>query len=127
MDSQLQKFCIYNLLQKTGVQHAEGRVHSKSLMEELSLIGFIPYTDNYLLQKDIGMGVDLNGHLYVAPHLVRFSTDTPIYPYFSTITKAKGNKYCVDENLFIDTILDKAPLCEFKPNKGSIRMPFDGI
>lgn len=124
MYSQLQKSCIFSLLQETGVQHAEGRVRSKSIMEEMSLIGFIPYTDNYLLQKNIGMGIDLNGHLYVAPYLVQFSRDTPIYPYFRTITTALGKQYSVDENLYIDPILDKAPLYEFNLEK--IRLPFDG-
>ncbi|MBQ9293983.1 MAG: hypothetical protein IJ219_03540 [Bacteroidaceae bacterium] len=123
MDSELQKSSIFGLLQETGVQHAEGRVRSKSLMEEMSLIGFIPYTDNYLLQKDIGMGIDLNGHLYVAPNLVKFSKDTPIYPYFKKIVKANGKKYNLNENLYLDPILDKAPLYEF--NHKEIRMPYD--
>ena len=105
---QLETSSIFNLLLETGIQRAEGRVQSKSLNEEMSLIGFIPYTENYLLQKDVGLKIDLNGHLCVAPYLIRFSKTTPVYPYFKTITKASGKKYSVDSNLNIDRIWDIA-------------------
>lgn len=66
MNSQLQKSSLFSLLRETGMQRAEGRVRSKSLLEEMSLIGFVPYTDYYLHQLVLS-SVDLNGHLYVAP------------------------------------------------------------
>lgn len=108
INSQLQKSSLFNLLCETGIQHAEGRVRSKSLFEEMSLIGFIPYTDYYIHQLAFN-SFDLNDHLYVAPYLVKFSKDTPVYPYFKTITKAIGKKYRIDEKLYIDPILDEIP------------------
>ena len=37
--SQLHKSSLYNLLSENGIQQAEGRVRSKSLLEDMSLIG----------------------------------------------------------------------------------------
>ena len=48
--SHIHKSSLFNLLNETGMQQAEGRVRSKSLLEEMSLIGFIPYTDYYTIQ-----------------------------------------------------------------------------
>lgn len=107
--SQLHKSSLFNLLNETGMQQAEGRVRSKSLLEEMSLVGFIPYTDCYLHQLDFGISIDLNDHLFVAPFLVRFSKDTPVYPFFKTILKAKGKKYKLDGSLYIDSIIDEIP------------------
>lgn len=123
-NSQLQKSSLFSLLNETGTQQAEGRVRSTSLMEEMSLIGFIPYTDNYMLQMNFGMKIDLDGHLYVAPYLVRFSKDTPVYPYFKTITKATGKQYKMDENLYIDSLLDEIPSCEL--NNIKFKLPLQG-
>ena len=92
MNSQLLKSSLFSLLCDTGMQRAEGRVRSKSLLEEMSLIGFIPYTD-YYIHHLLFSSVDLNDHLYVAPYLVKFSKDSPVYPYFKTITSAEGKKY----------------------------------
>ena len=97
------------MLHETGMQQAEGRVRSKSLLEEMSLIGFVPYTDNYLNLLDFGINIDLNDHLFVAPFLVRFSKDTPVYPFFKTISKAEGKKYKLDCSLYIDSIIDEIP------------------
>lgn len=109
MYSQLHKSSLFSLLNETGIQQAEGRVRSKSLLEEMSLIGFIPYTDYYLNLLDFGINIDLNDHLFVAPFLVRFSKDTPVYPFFKTISKAEGKKYKLDRSLYIDSIIDKIP------------------
>lgn len=110
VNSELQKSSIYGLVLETGIQHAEGRVRSKSLLEEMSLIGFIPYTDNYIFQMNLGLKVDLNEHLYVAPNLVKFSKKTPAYPVFKTVTKANGKEYEVNKDLYMDSILDELPL-----------------
>ncbi len=123
MNSQLQKSSLFSLLCETGMQRAEGRVRSKSLLEEMSLIGFVPYTDYYLHQLVLS-SVDLNDHLYVAPHLVRFSKDTPVYPYFKTITKAIGKKYRIDEKLYIDPILDEIPKSVLQ--YAHFKLPLDG-
>lgn len=111
--SQIHKSCLSSLLNETGMQQAEGRVRSKSILEEMSLIGFIPYTDYYTIQLAL-TSVDLNGHLYVAPYLVKFSKDTPVYPYFKTITKATGKQYRIDGKLYIDPILDDKKLGRFR-------------
>lgn len=122
--SQLNKSSLFSLLNENGMQRAEGRVRSKSLLEEMSLIGFIPYTDYYTHQL-ILTSVDLNDHLYVAPYLVRFSKDTPVYPYYKTITKAIGKQYRVDGNLYIDPILDEIPSSVLQ--YAHFKLPLDGI
>ncbi len=122
-NSPLDKSSLYNLLCETGKQQAEGRVRSKSLLEEMSLIGFIPYTDYYIHQLVFGT-VDLNNHLYVAPYLVKFSKDTPAYPYFKTITRATDKKYRIDEKLYLDPILDEIPSSTLQ--NVNIKFPFNG-
>ena len=121
--SHIHKSSLFNLLNETGMQQAEGRVRSKSLLEEMSLIGFIPYTDYYTIQLALN-SVDLNGHLYVAPNLVKFSKDTPAYPYFRTITKATGKQYRIDGKLYIDPILDEIPSCILQ--YAHCKQPVDG-
>lgn len=122
--SQVYESSIHSLLCKTGIQQAEGRVRSISLMEEMSLIGFIPYSINHLLQFDMGLNINLNDNLCVAPYLVKFSKDTPVYPYFKTIKSATGNKYRIDNNLYIDPILNEIPENILKYNH--IKLPFCG-
>lgn len=124
MYSQLNKSSLFSLLNETGMQQAEGRVRSKSLLEEMSLIGFIPYT-NYYLHQLVLTSVDLNNHLYVAPYLVRFSKDTPVYPYYKTITKATGRQYRVNGNLYIDPILDEIPSSVLQ--YAHFKLPLGGI
>lgn len=121
--SQLHKSSLFSLLNETGMQQAEGRVRSKSLLEEMSLIGFVPYTDYYIHHLVLS-SVDLNHHLYVAPYLVKFSKDTPVYPYFKTITKATGKQYRVNGQLYIDPILDKIPSSVLQYNH--VKLPLDG-
>ena len=123
MNSQLHKSSLYNLLYDTGMQRAEGRVRSKSLLEEMALIGFIPYTDYYLHQLVLS-SVNLNDHLCVAPYLVRFSKGTPVYPYYKTITKATGKKYRIDGKLYIDPILDEIPKSVLQ--HAQFKLPLDG-
>lgn len=123
MNSQLQKSSLFSLLSDSGMQRAEGRVRSKSLLEEMSLIGFIPYTDYYLHQLLLS-SIDLNNHLYVAPYLVRFSKESPVYPYFKTITKAIGKKYRIDGKLYIDPILDEIPKSVLQ--YAHFKLPLDG-
>lgn len=106
---QLQKSSLFNLLCETGVQQAEGRVRSQSLLEEMSIVGFIPYTDDYNQLWDFGTSMNLNGELYVAPFLMKFSKDTPVYPYFKTISKAEGKKFILNDHIYIDTVIDKIP------------------
>jgi len=124
MYSQLHKSSLYSLLRQTGIQQAEGRVRSKSLLEEMSLIGFIPYTEYSIELWNFGLNVDLNNHLYVAPNLIKFSKDTPAYPYFRAIEAAEGKKYKMDNRLIIDSIIDKIP--EYVLKYKDIARPFTG-
>lgn len=121
--SQLHKSSLFGLLNETGMQQAEGRVRSKSLLEEMSLIGFVPYTDYYMHQLVLS-SVDLNDHLYVAPYLVKFSKDTPVYPYFKTITRATGKQYRIDGQLYIDPIIDEIPSSVLQ--YAHFKLPLDG-
>lgn len=122
--SELHKSSLAYLLNETGLQQAEGRVRSISLLEEMSLIGFIPYTKDFTIQSILNPA-NLNSRLFVAPYFVKFSQDTPAYPYFKNISKAKGKQYRIDGKLFIDPILSdilhNTPLKYVNP-----KMPFDG-
>lgn len=122
--SELQKSSLAYLLNETGMQQAEGRVRSISLLEEMSLIGFIPYTKDFTIQSILNPA-NLNSRLFVAPYFVKFSQDTPAYPYFKRISMAEGKQYRVDGKLYIDPILSdilhNTPLQYVNP-----KMPFDG-
>lgn len=103
MNSELQKSSIRYLLQKEGEQQACGKVRSESLHEDMSLIGFVPYSvvySDFLLS----LGVDLNDQLVITPYFVRFSKQDPVYPIFKSLRKANGMKYKVNEKLLISTI-----------------------
>ena len=106
MSTQLEQSSIKSLLHAQGVQQATGRVRSENLLEEMSLIGFVPYSVYY----DYFLGeskIDLNSHLYVTPYLLRCSSsDSPI-PVFHTIHRAVEKDYCIENNLMIDSILDE--------------------
>ena len=108
MNSQLQKSSLISLLRESGCERAEGRVRSTSLLEEMSLVGFIPYTD-YSYVQSVMSSVDLNGHLYVAPYLVKFDKDGPVFPYFKKIIKAEGKKYKLEESLYVYPALEDMP------------------
>lgn len=103
MENQIQKSSIKHLLHADGIQHAFGRVRSASLQEEMSLIGFIPYGINENLSCDLPVmsSIDLNEHLIVTPHLLRFASSTRTFPIFKSIKKAMGNRYRVDKNLVL--------------------------
>ena len=67
----------------------------------------------------------LNDHLYVAPYLVKFSNEAPIYHYFKTITKATGNQYKIDNKLYIDPILNYLP-SYYIDNSKHCNLPING-
>lgn len=105
-NTQLEQSSIKSLLQAKGVQQATGRVRSEYLLEEMSLIGFVPYSVyfDYFLEES---KIDLNSHLYVTPYLLRCSSsDSPI-PVFHTIRRAAEKEYCIENNLLIDSNLDE--------------------
>ena len=111
MNPELQKNSIRSLLQEKGELTASGRVRSESLSEEMSLIGFIPYS-YYSRFTLLSLKADLNDQLIVSPYFVRFSKQDSVLPIFRTIRSAKGKKYLIDEKLTIDsvpeTVLSKA-------------------
>jgi hypothetical protein len=121
MENQLQKSSVKNLLQEEGIQHATGRVRSASLQEEMSLVGFVPYSlSNLYLQ--LAMYMDLNDGLIVTPYCIKFSKINTVYPIFKSIQLASRNKYEIDDSLIIGTIVDDIPERNFKALK--IPSPF---
>ena len=116
MENQLQTSSVKNLLQEEGIQHATGRVRSVSLLEEMSLVGFVPYSLSNLYLH-LSMYMDLNDGLIVTPYCIRFSHINTIYPIFKSIQLASRNKYDVDENLIIGSIVDDIPERIFKALK----------
>jgi len=110
MYSQLGQSNIKNLLYAKGVQQASGRVCSTFLLEEMSLIGFIPhgvcYNDVGYMHYKIAQGLNLNGNLIVTPNLVRFEDGEPV-PVFKSIRKINGEKYKISERFLIDTIYEE--------------------
>lgn len=122
--SELHKSSLAYLLNETGLQQAEGRVRSISLLEEMSLIGFIPYTKYFTIQSILNPA-NLNSRLFVAPYFVKFSQDTPAYPYFKKISMAKGKQYRVDGKLYIDPILKEIPSSTLRVYEG-LSLPFNG-
>lgn len=127
MKSDLGNFSLYNLLKENGAQEAIGKVRSINLYKEtgeMELIGFIPYKHCNLRQFDYGLKINLNGYLYVAPNLVQFSKDTPVYPFFKRISSAKDKKYKVERNIFIYSLFDKIPSHLLQNTK--FKYPYDG-
>lgn len=111
VNNQLHNSSLYSLLHETGMQQAEGRVCSVSLLEEMSLIGFIPhgvcYNDVGYTHYKIAQGLNMNGKLIVTPNLVRFESGEPI-PVFKSIRKIEsGKKYKITERFLIDTIYEE--------------------
>lgn len=109
INSELKKSSISNLLVEQGNLHAEGKVRTIHMSETMNLVGFIPYTNYFMLYNIFVMNVDLNAHLYVAPFLVKFSEGGPVFPYFKYVADATGKKYPVDGNLYADTVLEAIP------------------
>lgn len=124
MISELDKCTLFNLLREKGGQVANGKVRSTYFSEEMELVGFIPYTRNYLRQSDYGLSVNLNGSLYVAPNLVQFSRDTPVYPFFKRISSAKDKKYKLERNIFVYSVFDEIPSSLLQKKK--CKYPYDG-
>ncbi len=116
LNSQLEKSSIKSLLHAKGMQQATGRVRSKNLLEEMSLVGFVPYSVFFdSLYYDTGL--DLNDHLFVTPHLLRSSKETFPRPIFKTIADTIEKKYIIDDKLLIDSIIDIIPDYIFKKER----------
>lgn len=127
MKSDLGNFSLYNLLKENGAQEAIGKVRSINLYKEtgeMELIGFIPYKHCNLRQFDCVLNINLNSSLYVAPNLVQFSRDTPVYPFFKKISSAKEKKYKVGRNVFIYSVFDEIPSHMLQKTK--FKYPYDG-
>ena len=115
--SKLYDSSISEILQSSGYLEANGRVRSVSLLEEMTLIGFVAYTPFWI-------NVDLNDHLIVSPYLIRFSKSDTLFPVCKSVKKAKGQKYKIDHHLIIDPILDEIP--EFTLKYVKITRPLTG-
>lgn len=108
MNSLIEKSTIKKLLLNQGQQFASGRVRTDYLLEEMSLIGFVPFSefwDNICYDT----GINMSTNLYVTPHLLRPSDRNKPIPIFKCISKAQGEKYVIDGNFMIDSIIDKIP------------------
>lgn len=108
MNLQLQESSIKGLLKSTGFQEAKGRVRSESLQEEMSLIGFLPFSVFYS-NYDLSFNIDLNNHLIVTPYYIRFSKDSAIFPIFTSIAFAEGKRFILHKHLLLDHIIDEMP------------------
>lgn len=110
MDLQLQESSIRCLLQKKGEQFAVGKVRSESLAEEMTLIGFVPYSLYYRYNL-LSLKADFNDELIVSPYYVRFSKQDQVLPIYRCATIANGKKYPINEkfqlNAVPEDVLDK--------------------
>lgn len=109
---QLQKCSISTLLEEQGFQVAKGLVRSTNLPKEIgdmTLVGFVPYNVNYLRLFSTELAVNMNSPLFLAPNLIQFSKEMPVYPFFKKIKKVGGEKYKVDKNILIYPIIDEIP------------------
>ena len=67
--------------------------------EEMSLIGFIPFSlYSYINQND---------RLIVTPYYIRFAQIDNRIPIFDTIKTAQGEKYIIDNNFVVDICLNE--------------------
>lgn len=109
MDLPLARTTISYLLKNNDWElKAEGRVRSYSLSkeidswkeEEMSLIGFIPYSERINL-------INMNDDLIVTPFRIRFKNETKTYPVMGKVSIIENNKkYDIDSKLIIQSIND---------------------
>lgn len=102
MNTKIQEQSLYSQLMKNGSESAEGRVRSLSLLEEMTLIGFVPYNMVWHNSR-IATAFNLNAKLIVTPYYIKVG-DNPVYPYYTKARKAKGLRYSLDEYLIIDKL-----------------------
>ena len=96
--------------------YAQGTVVSKSLGEEMSLVGFVPYSVSFAFYQ-LSMYINLNDTLIVTPYFLRFSQDECIWPIFKTIRLAKNRKYDLDENITVCTLQEEGSSKKNKATK----------
>ena len=102
MNTKIQEQSIYSQLMNNGSESAKGRVRSQSLLEEMTLVGFVPYNEIGYWSR-IAPSFNLNAKLLVTPYYLKVG-DGPVYPYYDKAKKAKGVHYSLDENLIIDKL-----------------------
>lgn len=125
MIGELGKSSVRLLLQDSGEQKAMGRIRSIHFEEEMSLVGFVPFSIIPAYYK-FTMGINLNDHLLVTPYIVKFSKDMPAFPVFKTVSKATGEKIVVDDNLVMDSIIDVIPKEYLTKNSQYLQGPLMG-
>lgn len=123
--SQLQKSSVRRLLQVNGMQEAKGCVRSVRFQEEMSLVGFVPYTVFEKRLFELDPIVDLNDHLVVTPCLLKSSKSSLPVPIFYKISAADGKKYDLNKKLLIEPMLDNVSK-KIDYIRSYIRRPFDG-
>lgn len=101
MENQLNKSCVINILHKSGSLQAEGKVRSIHFDDEMSLIGFIPFSST---PEKATLLFSMNDELIVTPFRVRSKSFQMTFPVMKYITSTKGKEYFVDKNLRIASI-----------------------
>lgn len=111
MRNLLNKSCVINILHKSGSIQAEGKVRSIHFADEMSLIGFIPFSSI----MNATLFLNMNDELIVTPFRVRSKSFQMTLPVMKYITSVKGKEYFFDQNLKIASI----ETFNFLTNKGT--------
>ncbi len=104
MSNEIQKSSIKEILNSGYGITNNKKVRSILFDEEMTLLGFIPFTNTYLFLDET---VNLNDRLIVNPFYVKFPEGS-VYPLFTTIWSAENRNYIVDNNLILDFLLEES-------------------
>lgn len=118
----LEQSSIKNLVLDVKMEEAIGKVLSKSLGIEMSLVGFIPYSKDYKAQLSLAAYYNLNDKLIVTPYFIRFSQSPKLIPIFRSIGLLKAEEIAITNFVTIGTIYDLIPDNVLKISK--ISTPF---
>lgn len=119
MMKELHESSIINLLQSQGMQQAVGRVCSKSLQEEMSLIGFIPYHRSIDLSESDIIPININSDFVFSPYRIRLKDIKNTFPITHQVSIVKGRKYLVERTLttYITEKINKTHLSKYFENQ----------
>lgn len=101
MENLLGKSCVINILHENNYLKAEGKVRSIHFDDEMSLIGFIPFSS---APEKATLLFSMNDELIVTPFRVRSKSFQMTFPVMKYITSTKGKEYFFDKNLKIASI-----------------------
>lgn len=99
MKTKLSKHSIAELLKEQGEMSAEGTVYSKILNKTMSLIGFVPYYENYDL-SDLNPEIFVSAILAYTPYRIRLVDSQQTFPVMKNIRLSKeGEIFTMDKSL----------------------------